>query len=410
MQALERQGLTRPTPIQQSVIPAALKGRNVLGRAQTGSGKTLAFGLPLLSLLAGGKARPKHPRALILLPTRELANQVRATLEPLARGLDLSIVNVYGGTSYDRQIKALRRGTDILVATPGRLADLIERGDCRLDEIEVTVLDEADHLCDLGFFKPIDRLLGQTPTDSQRLLLSATLDGEVDRLVKRHIGDPVTFDMDPGETPSASLDHHVVITPQENKKETVYRLAEGNPRSIVFTRTRRGAEALARQMNKRGITAVDLHGDLSQRARERNLAKFARGDASTVVATDVAARGIHIDDISLVVHFDAPAESKAYTHRSGRTARAGKAGTVVTLTTPADVDAVVRLQRQAGVNAECHDAARLPTPLIASELTGTGRPAPAASSSRKHGMGGETRGRSGPSRSRQRRRTPARAR
>ncbi|CAN5208054.1 hypothetical protein BH09ACT10_BH09ACT10_08870 [soil metagenome] len=373
--ALAKQGITIPSPVQQAVIPDALAGKNVLGRARTGSGKTLAFGIPILVKLAGGTSRPKSPRGLIILPTRELANQVREALEPLALGLNLKLATVYGGTSYDKQIKRLRAGVDIVVATPGRLTDLIDRGACRLDDIEVLVLDEADHLCDLGFYKPIDALLSKTPAQGQRLLLSATLDGDVNRLVKRHLPVHVLHELDPSEGQPSTMEHHVLVSAPTEKGATTRALLVANPRSIVFTRTRRGASNLARTLTKAGVEAVDLHGDLSQRNRERNLKRFSDGDATVVVATDVAARGIHVDNVGLVVHYDLPAEPKAYLHRSGRTARAGESGAVVTMATSQDVGDVVRLQQKAGVEARHHDARTAPS-LTVEALSGAGTAAP----------------------------------
>jgi superfamily II DNA/RNA helicase len=372
--ALARQDITTPTPVQECVVPDALAGRDVLGRARTGSGKTLAFGLPVLARLAGGRSRPKSPRGLVILPTRELANQVRQALEPLAQALGLRIATVYGGTPYDRQIKRLRQGVDIVVATPGRLDDLIKRGACRLDRVEIVVLDEADHLCDLGFYPAVTALVAQTPETGQRLLLSATLDGDVDRIVKRHLKSPVTHEVDPSEGAVTTMDHHVLVVTAEHKMQMMRDLLRANPRSIVFTRTRHGAQSLARRLNKAGVTAVDLHGSLSQRARERNLRSFSTGAADVVVATDVAARGIHVDGVGMVVHYDMPAESKAYLHRSGRTARAGSSGAVVTVAADGEVGQVVRLHRSAGVESRHHDARTAPQPMTPEALAQAGTP------------------------------------
>ncbi|RYJ06553.1 MAG: DEAD/DEAH box helicase [Actinomycetales bacterium] len=370
--ALARQEITAPTPIQIAVLPPALKGRNVLGRAKTGSGKTLSFGLPVLARLAEGKRQPKSPRAIILVPTRELATQVHRALSPLAEPLHLRLMTVLGGMPINRQAQRLREGVDVVIATPGRLGDLVQRGDCRLDQVEITVLDEADHLCDLGFFKPVDALLAATPRSAQRLLLSATLDGDVNRLVKRHLPEHVLHEIESSKDLEGPMDHHLIVAERTNKFQTAHRLLEQNPRTIVFARTRRGASRLARQLTTGGIDAVDLHGDLNQSRRERNLARFSKGDAAVIVATDIAARGIHVDDVKLVMHYDAPAEHKAYTHRSGRTARAGEAGTVITLTTPEDLREVVALQRKAGVAARQHRADRLPATLTASTLAESG--------------------------------------
>lgn len=397
---LAQQEIVNPSGIQQAVIPAALEGHNVLGRARTGSGKTLAFGLPVLARLAGGTSRPKAPRALILLPTRELATQVHTALMPLAQKLGLRHTTVYGGVPINKQINALKGGVDLVIATPGRLIDLLDRRCLTLNDIDITVLDEADHLCDLGFFKPIDKILSMTSPSSQRLLLSATLDGDVDKLVRLHLPDRHLFEVDQVEDQVESMEHHVLITPHESRVTTAYDLLRVNPRSIVFTRTRRGATRLARQLSQRGLTAVDLHGDLTQKHRERNLGRFSRGEASVVVATDVAARGIHVDGIGLVVHYDAPAEHKAYLHRSGRTARAGAAGSVVTLATPETLGDVIAVQRKAGVEARHHRVESAPSPLTVASLSGAGEPAPAA----KAPAAGPRRG--GPAR----RRRPARRR
>ncbi|MGA9714855.1 MAG: DEAD/DEAH box helicase [Aeromicrobium sp.] len=391
---LAQQQIVTPSPIQMAVIPDALDGRNVLGRARTGSGKTLAFGLPVLARLAGRTSRPKAPRALILLPTRELAIQVHTALLPLAQKLDLKHTTVYGGVPINKQINALKNGVDIVIATPGRLTDLIDRRCITLADIEITVLDEADHLCDLGFYKPIDALLSKTPQSSQRLLLSATLDGDVNKLVQRHLPQHSLFEVDQLEDQVDTMEHHVLVSEATEKTRAAHALLSANPRSIVFTRTRRGATRLARQLTQGGIDAVDMHGDLSQRNRERNLARFSKGEASVIVATDVAARGIHVDGIGLVVHYDAPAEHKAYMHRSGRTARAGESGSVVTMTTPEALRDVMMLQNKAGVTARHHRAATAPSPMTAASLTTSGTEAPALAAGRSGG-GGNSGGRSG---------------
>jgi superfamily II DNA/RNA helicase len=390
--ALARQEITTPSPVQCAVIPDALAGRHVLGRARTGSGKTLAFGLPVLVRLAGRTSRPKAPRGLILLPTRELATQVRTAMEPLAQKMGLRLTTVYGGVPINKQINTLRNGVDIVIATPGRLTDLLDRRCMTLDDIEITVLDEADHLCDLGFYKPIDAILTKTPERSQRLLLSATLDGDVNKLVKRHLPQHVLHEVDSGESAVDTMEHHVLVSPSTEKSKAAFDLLRANPRSIVFTRTRRGAMRLAKQLTQNGIEAVDMHGDLSQRHRERNLEAFSSGRASVIVATDVAARGIHVDRIGLVVHYDAPAEHKAYQHRSGRTARAGESGSVVTMTTPEALRDVMQLQSKAGVTARHHDARTAPSPMTAEALSGAGTEAPHPSSvragARSGGQGG----------------------
>jgi superfamily II DNA/RNA helicase len=395
--ALAKTGITHPTPVQAAVIPDATAGNDVLGRAQTGSGKTLAFGLPILARLAGARSRPKHPRAMIIVPTRELATQVSRSLEPLATAVRLRLTTVYGGTSYDRQIRQLRNGTDIVVATPGRLQDLMDRGLCRTDDVEVTVLDEADHLCDLGFYPAVDALLQQTPP-GQRMLLSATLDGDVDRLVRAHLRDPQLHELDPNRGAVVTMAHHVMVVGGfRDKVAAATALVEASPRSIIFTRTREGATELRDALDESGIGAVDLHGNLSQRVRERNLHKFATGKAQVVVATDVAARGIHVDNVGLVVHFDAPTDPKAYLHRSGRTARAGESGTVVTITTPRQVDEIVRMQSRAGVDSRHHDIRSTPRPMTPETLAESGTTAPSVrrSGPARRGPGGRRTGHPG---------------
>jgi len=389
--ALARQQITEPTPVQAAVVPDAMSGADVLGRARTGSGKTLAFGLPMLSHLAGRRSRPKRPRGLIVVPTRELAQQVRRSLEPLAGAVSLRLATVYGGTPYDGQIRRLRGGVDVVVATPGRLRDLIDRGALRTDDIAMTVLDEADHLCDLGFYPEVDALLRETPT-GQRMLLSATLDNDVDRLVRAHLREPRLHELDPNQGAVTTMDHHVlVVGGYRDKVAATAALVEANPRTIVFTRTRQGATELRDSLGEHGIDAVDLHGNLSQRLRERNLRWFSTGRVQVVVATDVAARGIHVDHVGLVVHYDAPSDPKAYLHRSGRTARAGESGAVVTITTPRHLDEVLRLQQHAGVQPRSHDIRTAPRPLTVEALAASGEQAPRP--------GGRSRGGSAPRRS-----------
>jgi superfamily II DNA/RNA helicase len=375
--ALAAQGIVSPTPVQAAVIPDGLAGHDVLGRAQTGSGKTLAFGIPVLARLAGERSRPGHPRAVMVVPTRELAQQLSRALTPLANALKLRLATVYGGTPYDRQVRALKNRADIVVATPGRLQDLIKQGHCSVDDIQVTVLDEADHLCDLGFFPAIDALVGMTPVDSQRMLLSATLDGDVDRLVRKHLRSPKLHQLDPNAGAVSTMMHHtMVVGGFRDKVDAAVRLVEANGSTILFTRTRDGAVELAEALTAAGVEAVDLHGNLSQRVRERNLHKFSSGKVRAVVATDVAARGIHVDNVDLVIHFDAANDPKAYLHRSGRTARAGKDGCVVTISTPKFVDQVVRLQRGAGVEVLHHDLRTAPRLLTAEALADTGTKTP----------------------------------
>jgi superfamily II DNA/RNA helicase len=375
--ALAEQGITEPTPVQAAVVPDAMAGHDVLGRARTGSGKTLAFGLPILARLAGRRSRPCHPRALVIVPTRELATQVSRALHPTASAVGLKLTTVYGGTPYEKQTRQLRQRADLVVATPGRLEDLFENGYVFFDDVEVTVLDEADHLCDLGFFPAVDKLVGLTPAGSQRLLLSATLDGDVDALVRTHLNEPRLHELDPNAGAVTTMTHHTLtVSGFRDKIEALRGLVEANGRTIVFTRTRESATSVAEALTTAGVTAVDLQGSLSQRVRERNLARFASGEAHVVVATDVAARGIHVDDVGLVVHFDAAGDAKAYLHRSGRTARAGRDGCVVTLTTPRGVPQVVRLQQNAGVEVLHHDLRTAPRPMTAEALADAGHPGP----------------------------------
>jgi superfamily II DNA/RNA helicase len=389
--ALAAQGIVTPTPVQAAVIPDGLAGHDVLGRAQTGSGKTLAFGIPVLARLAGERSRPGHPRAVMVVPTRELAQQLSRALTPLASALKLRLATVYGGTPYDRQVRALKNRADIVVATPGRLQDLIKQGHCSVDDIQVTVLDEADHLCDLGFFPAIDALVGMTPVDSQRMLLSATLDGDVDRLVRKHLRSPRLHQLDPNAGAVSTMTHHtMVVGGFRDKVDAAVRLVEANGSTILFTRTRDGAVELAEALTAAGVEAVDLHGNLSQRVRERNLHKFSSGKVRAVVATDVAARGIHVDNVDLVIHFDAANDPKAYLHRSGRTARAGKDGCVVTISTPKFVDQVVRLQRGAGVEVLHHDLRTAPRLLTAEALAETGTKTPPRSQGGARSQGGRS--------------------
>ncbi|WP_436700724.1 DEAD/DEAH box helicase [Nocardioides sp. BYT-33-1] len=345
--------ITVPTPIQAATLPDSLKGRDVLGRGRTGSGKTYAFGLPLVArLIADGPPRrpaAKRPRALVLAPTRELASQIAATVAPLATAVGLRTTTVFGGVGQGPQVSALRDGVDILIACPGRLEDLIGQGHCSLADVRVTVLDEADHMADLGFLPAVRRLLDQTPKGGQRMLFSATLDNAIDVLVKRYLREPAVHEADSAQSPVAKMDHHVLHVEREQRLPVLLDLVSAPGRTVVFTRTKHGAKALARQLNKNGVPAVDLHGNLSQGARTRNMEAFHSGTATTLVATDIAARGIHVDDVSLVVHADPPAEHKAYLHRSGRTARAGAAGTVITLMTSEQRGDVRALTRAAGI-------------------------------------------------------------
>jgi superfamily II DNA/RNA helicase len=346
--ALAAQGITAPFPIQAATLPDALAGRDILGRGQTGSGKTLGFCIPLAAGLADGYTSACRPRGLVLVPTRELASQVHAVLAPLAESMGLSVATIYGGVPQKPQVANLRDRADIVVACPGRLADLIEQGHCHLGDVEISVLDEADHMADLGFLPVVRRLLDMTPPGGQRMLFSATLDAAVDVLARRFVNRPAHHDVGPVEVPVAMVHHLLTVVPAD-RVGVVTALAGGGGRSLVFTRTKHAARRLARQLTKSGIPAAELHSDLTQGVRERNLASFASGVVRVIVATDIAARGIHVDGIDLVIHADSPAEHKAYLHRSGRTARAGAAGTVITLQTPAQAAAVRDLMRKAAV-------------------------------------------------------------
>jgi superfamily II DNA/RNA helicase len=344
-------GVDAPFPIQAATLPDALAGRDVLGRGRTGSGKTYAFAVPLVARLAANKRarRPGRPRALILAPTRELASQIEAALAPLAQSVGLRTLTVFGGVGAGPQISGLRAGVDILVACPGRLADHVRSGHAQLDAVEITVLDEADHMADLGFLPVVRQLLDGTPRNGQRLLFSATLDAGVDVLVRRFLHAPVTHSVDSVLSPVGSMAHHVLHVTRDDRLPVLVDLTAAPGRTLVFTRTKRGAKTLTKRLNAAGVPAVELHGNLAQNARSRNLSAFAEGSARTMVATDIAARGIHVDDVTLVIHADPPVEHKAYLHRSGRTARAGAAGTVVTLVTDDQVGDVRELARKAGI-------------------------------------------------------------
>lgn len=350
--ALERKGITAPFPIQAATLPDALAGRDVLGRGQTGSGKTLAFGLPLLTRIAGEQAKPKHPRALILVPTRELAMQVHDALEPLGHSLGIRMKTVVGGMSFGRQVDALRRGVELIVATPGRLADLISQNACSLRDVEIAVLDEADHMADMGFLPQVSELLDQVAPGGQRLLFSATLDREVDSLVRRYLNNPVTHSMAPPSASVSTMEHHLLVVHPADKNAIASEIAGRDGRTIFFVRTKYGADRLATHLCEVGVAAGSLHGGKTQNARTKTLAEFREGSVPVLVATDVAARGIHVDDVSLVVHVDPPADSKDYLHRAGRTARAGEVGTVVTLVMPKQQREVDAMTARAGVRAE----------------------------------------------------------
>ncbi|GAA4674583.1 DEAD/DEAH box helicase [Frondihabitans cladoniiphilus] len=356
VKALAADGKTTAFPIQIDTLPDTLGGRDVLGRGKTGSGKTLAFSIPMAARLggklAGGKRRPGRPLGLVLAPTRELATQIDAVLAPMAAAYGMNTTTIFGGVSQNRQVQALKSGVDIVIACPGRLEDLMKQGFIKLDAIEITVLDEADHMADLGFLPGVTRILTATPENGQRLLFSATLDNGVDKLVKRFLHNEVLHSVDEANSPVAKMTHHVFETESvETKKALIEKLASGKGRRILFMRTKHHAKKLAKQLTENGIPAVDLHGNLSQPQRDRNLAAFQDGTARVLVATDVAARGVHVDDIELVIHVDPPTEHKAYLHRSGRTARAGAEGDVVTLVIPSQRRDVAAMMKKAAITA-----------------------------------------------------------
>ena len=361
-------------PIQSATIPDSLLGHDVLGRGKTGSGKTIAFAVPIVARLAasGRRRESGRPRALILVPTRELANQVMTSLKPLAEAMSLRVATVYGGVGQGPQVSALRHGVDIVVACPGRLEDLIGQRHCRLDAVEITVLDEADHMADLGFLPGVKRILDATPAGGQRLLFSATLDKAIDGLVRQYLVNPIVHSVDPEVSSINTMTHHVLAVASGDKAAVVSALASGLDRSLLFMRTKHGAKKLAKQLCAAGIPAVELHGNLSQSARERNLADFTSGQVRVLVATDIAARGIHVDDIALVIHVDPPAEHKAFLHRSGRTARAGAEGIVATVMTPDQAGDVRSLARAAGITPTVTNVN--PTHPLLAELAGPSAP------------------------------------
>ncbi|MGM7678281.1 DEAD/DEAH box helicase [Microbacterium sp. A94] len=356
---LAADGKTEAFAIQRDTLPDSLAGRDLLGRGRTGSGKTIAFSIPLVARLSASnkKTRAQHPRGLILAPTRELATQIAAVVTPLAAAAGLRVTTIFGGVSQRPQEQALRGGVDIIVACPGRLEDLMKQKLVALDAVEVAVLDEADHMADLGFLPGVTRILTATPAGGQRLLFSATLDRGIDSLARRFLSNPISHEVDESSVPVGEMTHRVLVTTStEHKTSLVRDLASGTGRRILFTRTKHQAKKLAKQLTAAGVPAVDLHGNLSQNARERNLSAFsadpADGGVRVLVATDVAARGVHVDNVDLVVHVDPPMEHKAYLHRSGRTARAGAAGTVVTVVLPEQRRDVKDLLRKAQITAE----------------------------------------------------------
>ncbi|AWZ07908.1 MULTISPECIES: DEAD/DEAH box helicase [unclassified Streptomyces] len=351
---LAQNGVTAPFPIQAATIPDALAGKDILGRGRTGSGKTLSFGLPTLALLAGGHTEKKKPRAIILTPTRELAMQVADALQPYGDVLGLKMKVVCGGTSMSNQIFALERGVDVLVATPGRLRDIINRGACSLANVQVAVLDEADQMADLGFLPEVTELLDQIPGGGQRMLFSATMENEIGTLVKRYLTNPVTHEVDSAQGNVTTMTHHVLVVKPKDKAPVTAAIAARKGRTIIFVRTQLGADRIAEQLIEAGVKADALHGGMTQGARTRVLADFKDGYVNALVATDVAARGIHVDGIDLVLNVDPAGDHKDYLHRSGRTARAGKSGVVVSLALPHQRRQIFRLMEDAGVDASRH--------------------------------------------------------
>ncbi|MFG2738477.1 DEAD/DEAH box helicase [Streptomyces chartreusis] len=351
---LAQNGVTTPFPIQAATIPDALAGKDILGRGRTGSGKTLSFGLPTLARLSGGRTEKHKPRAVILTPTRELAMQVADALQPYGDQVGLKMKVVCGGTSMGNQIYALERGVDILVATPGRLRDIINRGACSLENVEVAVLDEADQMSDLGFLPEVTELLDQVPAGGQRMLFSATMENEISTLVKRYLVDPVSHEVDAAQGAVTTMSHHILIVKPKDKAPVTAAIASRKGRTIIFVRTQLGADRIAEQLRDAGVKADALHGGMTQGARTRTLADFKDGYVNALVATDVAARGIHVDGIDLVLNVDPAGDHKDYLHRAGRTARAGRTGTVVSLSLPHQRRQIFRLMEDAGVDAGRH--------------------------------------------------------
>ncbi len=351
--ALEKNGKSAPFPIQRDTLPDTLKGRDVLGRGRTGSGKTIAFAIPLVAILAVDvekKRRPNRPRGIILAPTRELVTQIAETVKMLADPMGVRVTTIFGGVPQRRQEAVLERGVDIVVAAPGRLDDLMKQRVVSLDDVQITVLDEADHMADMGFLPVVTRIMNATPQKGQRLLFSATLDNGVDNIVKKYLHDPIMHSVDSAESHVPQLTHHVFeVASGAGKDALIEALASGESRSIFFTRMKHQAKKLAKQLTAKGIPAVELQGNLSQNARDRNLAEFVSGQSKVLVATDVAARGVHVDGVDLVVHIDPPVEHKAYLHRSGRTARAGNEGDVVTIVLPEQRGEMRQIMRAAKI-------------------------------------------------------------
>ncbi|MFC8805536.1 DEAD/DEAH box helicase [Streptomyces anthocyanicus] len=407
--ALGQQGVTVPFPIQAATLPNSLAGRDIMGRGRTGSGKTLAFGLALLARTAGRRAEPRQPLGLVLVPTRELAQQVTDALTPYARSVKLRLATVVGGMSIGRQASALRGGAEVVVATPGRLKDLIDRGDCRLDQVSITVLDEADQMADMGFMPQVTALLDQVRPEGQRMLFSATLDRNVDLLVRRYLSDPVVHSVDPSAGAVTTMEHHVLHVHGADKHAATTEIAARDGRVIMFLDTKHAVDRLTRDLLNSGVRAAALHGGKSQPQRTRTLAQFKTGHVTVLVATNVAARGIHVDNLDLVVNVDPPTDHKDYLHRGGRTARAGESGSVVTLVTPNQRRGMVRLMSEAGIRPQTTQVS--PGDEALSRITGaqapTGIPvvitAPATERPKKRGA--TSRGRRRPASAT--RRTPA---
>ncbi|MGW1211397.1 DEAD/DEAH box helicase [Streptomyces sp. NPDC002499] len=413
--ALGAEGVTVPFPIQAATLPNALAGRDVLGRGRTGSGKTLAFGLALLARLNGKRAQPRQPLALVLVPTRELAQQVTDALAPYARALRLRTTTVVGGMSIGRQASSLRGGAEVVVATPGRLKDLIERGDCRLDQVGITVLDEADQMADMGFMPQVTALLDQVRPGGQRLLFSATLDRNIDLLVRRYLSDPVVHSVDPTAGGVATMEHHLLHVRDTEKHSTATEIAARDGRVILFLDTKHAVDKLTKHLLSVGVRASALHGGKSQSQRNRTLAQFKDGHLTALVATNVAARGIHVDNLDLVVNVDPPGDHKDYLHRGGRTARAGESGTVVTLVLPHQRRSMDRLMQDAGITPATSTRVSPGEPEL-QRITGARTPsgvpvvvtAPAPAAERRDRSGAPGRGRGGRAGGSRGRRTPTR--
>jgi superfamily II DNA/RNA helicase len=404
VKALVAAGIEKPFPIQKATLPDAISGKDILGRGQTGSGKTLAFGLALMTRLAGKTATPMKPLGLVLSPTRELAMQISDVIAPLSRTVNLNSQVVAGGLSYSKQIQALKRGVPIVVATPGRLIDLINKKHIKLDDIQITILDEADQMADMGFLPDVKKILDQTKPGGQRMLFSATLDRDVDSLVKKYLKNPVTHSLANEKSTAGNMTHHVLVMEQANKDAITASIAARKGKSIFFVRTKHGADKLAKRMNESGVAVGALHGGKTQAQRSRVLEGFKSGKTNALVATDVAARGIHVDDVSLVVHVDAPENHKDYLHRAGRTARAGAVGTVVTLSTHKQVKGVRGLAARAGVKLVETKVGPMDQNLV--KITGAVEPSGVpivvaeGGKSEKSGRPGRSRGGYGDSRSR----------